>query len=232
MRIICASTMKGGAGKTATTCWLANVLAKHSDQRILVIDADNQKSITDLREEDMEIVGEGLKFDWDLKTANPEEAQAIIEDAYENDKYDIIFIDMPRMTGLEDDAIIALLAMADSFIIPIKPARTDALATGHFMATMADLKKIREGEGMPTYIYAFHNFYRNIKENSYLPEFAEGIGIELFGSKIKLKKIFENYNTHTSLLESTEGRDEFLPFVDEFIKKYELETQLTIPTSK
>lgn len=235
MRVICASTMKGGAGKTATTCWIANVLAKHSDQKVLVIDADNQKSITDLRQEDKEIAesgGGGVSFDWDLKTASPEEAQAIIEEAYEKESYDLIFIDMPRMTGLEDDAIIALLAMCDSFIIPIKPARADALATGHFMATMAELKKIRQDEGYPTYVYAFHNFYRNIKENTYLPEFAEEIGIQLFQSKIKLKKIYENYNTYTSLLESQEGRDEFLPFINEFLEKYEIEADLIIPTTK
>lgn len=233
MRVICASNMKGGAGKSATTCWLANALAKHSDQRILVIDADNQKTVTNLRRGDLETLeNDQSKFAWDLKTASPEEAETIIEEVFDNESYDIVFIDMPRMTGLEDDKILSLLAMCDSFLIPVKPSRPDALATSDFMATLAELKQIRESEGLPIYVYAFHNFYRNIKENEFLPEFAAEIGISLLDNRIKLKKLFEQYNTYTSLLESAEGREDFLPFLNEFIKKYELEVQLNTPSTK
>lgn len=233
MRVICASNMKGGAGKSATTCWLANSLATHSNQKILVIDADNQKTVTNLRRGDLEALDNDMtKFPWDLKTANPQEAEIIIEQVFEDESYDIVFIDMPRMTGLEDDNILSLLAMCDSFLIPVKPSRSDALATSDFMATLAELKQIRENEGLPIYVYAFHNFYRNIKENEFLPEFATEIGISLFDNRIKLKKLFDQYNTYTSLLETAEGRQDFLPFLNEFIQKYELEIQLDTPSSK
>ena len=233
MRVICASNMKGGAGKSATTCWLANALAKHSDQKILVIDADNQKTVTNLRRGDLAALDNDLtKFSWDLKTASPEEAETIIEQVFDDESYDIIFIDMPRMTGLEDDSILSLLAMCDSFLIPVKPSRPDVLATADFMATLAELKRIRENEGLPIYIYAFHNFYRNIKENEFLPEFAAEVGISLLHNRIKLKKQFEQYNTYTSLLETGEGREDFLPFLKEFIEKYELEVQLNVPSTK
>lgn len=233
MRVICASNMKGGAGKSATTCWLANALAKHSDQKILVIDADNQKTVTNLRRGDLAALDNDLtKFSWDLKTASPEEAETIIEQVFDDESYDIIFVDMPRMTGLEDDSILSLLAMCDSFLIPVKPSRPDVLATADFMATLAELKQIRENEGLPIYVYAFHNFYRNIKENEFLPEFAHEVGISLLNNRIKLKKQFEQYNTYSSLLETSEGREDFLPFLKEFIEKYELEVQLNVPTTK
>lgn len=139
---------------------------------------------------------------------------------------------MPRMTGLEDDSILSLLAMCDSFLIPVKPSRPDVLATADFMATLAELKQIRENEGLPIYVYAFHNFYRNIKENEFLPEFAHEVGISLFNNRVKLKKQFEQYNTFSSLLETSEGREDFLPFLKEFIEKYELEVQLNVPSTK
>lgn len=219
--------MKGGAGKSATTCWLANTLAKHTDQKILVIDADNQKTITNLRRQDLEnLDNQTDKIGWDLITAEPEKAEEIIEKVYDEDKYDIVFIDMPRMTGLGDDTIISLLAICDSFIIPIRPSRPDALATADFMATLAELKKIREENDLPIYVYAYHNFYRNIRENEFLPEFADDLGIEMMSNKIKLKKLFEFYDTYSSLLDTQEGVTEFKPFLEEFITRFELETTL------
>lgn len=230
MRIICAANMKGGAGKSATTCWIANALATHSSVRILVIDADNQQTITKLRKED-ELLAEETAFRWDLITAIPQQAETIIEDVYEKQTYDIVFIDMPRMTGLEDDAIISLLAMCDSFIIPIKASRPDTLALGDFMTTMGELKQIREAEGLPIYMYSYQNFYRNIRESKYLPAYSEEIGIRMMDNKIKHKKLFEFYDTYTSLLEIEDGIEDFLPFLQEFIEKYELDLVLEIPSS-
>ncbi|GAB3277133.1 hypothetical protein GCM10027347_50960 [Larkinella harenae] len=204
---------------------MANTLGKLG-QRILVIDADNQGTIAEIRQDDrfrLLARNKPLLFPWDLKMANPSQAQLIIEEAYEADQYDLIFIDMPRMTGLEDDAILSLLTMADSFLIPIKAQRGDAMSAAHFMATMRDLKKIREEEGFTTYVYGFHNQWRNITENEDVPPFAEDNGIELFTHIVKFKKIFEHYNTYTSLLETKEGREEFGPFLNEFIQKYELD---------
>ena len=52
MKIISVSTQKGGAGKTTITALLANSLSIDYQKKVLVIDVDEQGTLSDIRSED------------------------------------------------------------------------------------------------------------------------------------------------------------------------------------
>ena len=57
-RIISVCSQKGGSGKSAITIWLANCLSREN-KRVLVLDADGQRTIAKLRAREIERLGEG-----------------------------------------------------------------------------------------------------------------------------------------------------------------------------
>lgn len=221
-RIICIGNKKGGIGKSSTTIWLAGCLAVDLKQRVLILDSDGQQTVNDLRQVEVE---SGIEnFPYDISTISPNELSEFIEQNY--DKYDIIFLDMPRMTGNDDDNIVATLVNCDSMLIPFVASAPDTMSTADFMNTIKILGDIRKEEDLPFYVYGFLNRKSSLKENEYIPEFAQQIGVEIFDTAIKEKKIFKNLSTSTSLLSTKEGKKEFGPFLREFITKFELDISI------
>lgn len=216
-RIICIANQKGGIGKTSCTLWLAGALSVDYNQKVLVIDADAQQTINDLRTMERE---QGIEFfPFEVISTSPESIEAVIEEHF--DSYDLIFLDMPRMTG-NDEMIVDVLAVCDSMLIPFVASTADTMSTGVFMNIVESLGEIRKEENLPFYFFGFLNKSSRRKENDFIPEYAKDLGIVIFDTPIKDKKVFQQISTNKSILDSKDGNIDFKPFVDEFIKKFEI----------
>lgn len=216
-RIICIANQKGGIGKTSCTLWLAGALSVDYNQKVLVIDADAQQTINDLRTMERE---QGTEvFPFEVISASPESIEAVIEGHF--DSYDLIFLDMPRMTG-NDEMIVDVLAVCDSMLVPFVASTADTMSTGVFMNIVESLGEIRKEENLPFYSFGFLNKSSRRKENDFIPEYAKDLGIAIFDTPIKDKKVFQQISTNKSILDSKDGKKDFKPFVDEFIKKFDI----------
>jgi chromosome partitioning protein len=216
-RIICIANQKGGIGKTSCTLWLAGALSVDYNQKVLVIDADAQQTINDLRTMERE---QGTEvFPFEVISTSPESIEAVIEEHF--DSYDLIFLDMPRMTG-NDEMIVDVLAVCDSMLVPFVASTADTMSTGVFMNIVESLGEIRKEENLPFYSFGFLNKSSRRKENDFIPEYAKDLGITIFDTPIKDKKVFQQISTNKSILDSKDGKTDFKPFVEEFIKKFEL----------
>ena len=125
-KIISLTNQKGGSGKTTLSANLA-VLWSNSDYRVAVIDADNQKSLTNWIQARQKYYGENdIGFDYysfNISTIN-EELKIIKK------KYDFIIIDSPP--GITYDTI-QILKNSDYVYVPVQPSPIDLLATIPFL---------------------------------------------------------------------------------------------------
>ena len=128
---------------------------------------------------------------------------------------------MPRMTG-NDEMIVDVLAVCDSMLVPFVASTADTMSTGVFMNIVESLGEIRKEENLPFYSFGFLNKSSRRKENDFIPEYAKDLGIVIFDNPIKDKKVFQQISTNKSILDSKDGKTDFKPFVDEFIKKFEI----------
>ena len=101
VRIISVCSQKGGSGKSAITAWLANSLCREG-KRVLILDADGQRTIAKLRSREVDRLGEPEKA---CEVMATDDVATVLDERYED--FDVIFLDMPRMTG-PDEAVMAL----------------------------------------------------------------------------------------------------------------------------
>ncbi|MGY6696694.1 MAG: ParA family protein [Roseinatronobacter sp.] len=96
---------KGGAGKTTICAALASAMV-FSQKRVLLIDADAQQSLYDwaLRAQDK---GNSSDLVLAVKVRDEEELDAVLDDAFDNNRADYILIDTAGIAGAWADIVAA-----------------------------------------------------------------------------------------------------------------------------
>jgi chromosome partitioning protein len=115
-RIVSLINEKGGVAKTTTTVALAAAMAE-AGQKVMVIDADPQQSLTWWAEGGGDA---GAGFNFDYVTDTDPRALSRLRELRD---YDIVFVDAPgNKSGEATHVLQAMLAASDYAILPMEPA--------------------------------------------------------------------------------------------------------------
>jgi len=220
VKVVSFANQKGGVGKSTLTVMAANYLASKG-LKVLVVDSDYQGSILALRKMDEAELGRDYKFNYDVKFCLPKDLEVLM-DEYE-DKYDIMFIDMPGQSY--GDGLSKLLTLLDYAFIPVKTGDTDVHSSMDFMENIYVASDIREKCDLPPLKYhlvineaepktiRFKNLLEFMKMKGYF--YNENLVVK---KKVSIKDLS---NTYINPVEDKDGED-LKPFLEEIKRLLEI----------
>jgi chromosome partitioning protein len=220
-RVISIANSKGGVGKSTVTILLASALAKQKNKKVLILDTDSQASVSEWLATEQQAYPEEKSL-VKVEAIAPEHVQMYLEKFGED--YDIIFIDIPRMTNsMNETANVQLLYYCDSVLIPILGSRLDVMSTGKFFQVVKDAEMKKKELGFDYKIIGFLNKETNRKDNQHAKMILgqEG-GIPMMKTTLRDLKLFTAPSLFDSLLDTKEGRERFEPFFNEVIEELEI----------
>lgn len=214
--IISITSSKGGVGKSTITSHLATILSKTNS--VLVIDCDNQQSISDTRNFEQNNNFEGMGPPFALISMNV----ASIKDQLKKltKEYDYTFIDFPRISS-DDNTTIKAMFYCDIVIVPVVASNTDIFSTIRFLKSLDDIKFEKSKKGFDFHFFGFLNKKNRRKENSEIIPYLQKNGLQMFDSSLADIKLLSYSDTFSSLLDSKKGKERFEPFYKEFLQKIE-----------
>jgi len=219
-RVISVANSKGGVGKSTITILLAAALAKQKGKKVLILDTDSQRSVAKWLTSE--------KADYDTPALVEVEAMSPLHvQNYLNkfgDDFDIVFIDVPRMTdGMNETANVQLLYFCDTILIPVLGTRLDVASTIDFYRIAKDAETHRKKLDFDCQVLGFINKETNRKDNQEAKEIlSEAIGMPMVDASIRDLKLFTTPSLHESLLDTKEGRGRFEGFFNEVIQKLKI----------
>lgn len=215
VRIISVCSQKGGSGKSAITAWLANSLCREG-KRVLVLDADGQRTIAKLRSREIERLGQPEKACEVLAT---DDVATVLDERYED--FDVIFLDLPRMTG-PDEAVMAL-TFCDSILVPIRLGDSDVLSAFEFIKAAKKMGDIRRDRGFEFNIFGVQNFRQpNLRENQDIGRYAEMLNITIFNNAIPNRADFMRVSTIDCPSDFSSIAEVYKSFYQEFKQRYQI----------
>jgi chromosome partitioning protein len=133
--IVVVGGVKGGTGKTTIATNLA-VMRSASGKKVLLVDADEQKS-SSLFSEQRD--GLGIETKWVTIQLGGKDLRKQISRL--KDDYDDIIIDVG---GRETSSQRSALAVADMYVLPFNPASYDIWTVGQVNTLISDMKSMNE----------------------------------------------------------------------------------------
>ena len=219
-RIISIANSKGGVGKSVVTVMLAVALASAKNRKVLIIDCDSQNSVATMYDQECALYEDEPLVE--VEALTPRRVQTFLK-RFASD-YDVIFIDIPRMTdGKKDNnAVVMLLQHCDSILIPVIGSEVDVLSTSDFVDIVKDTADYKEEMEEDFKFYGFIN-RRNLRKSNELAEKAmKKQGLKMFKHSISDLKIFTHPSFFASILDYAEGQRRFEDFFKEFTRKFKL----------
>ncbi|WP_207510013.1 ParA family protein [Telluribacter humicola] len=214
-RIISVCSQKGGSGKSAITIWLANCLSREN-KRVLVLDADGQRTIAKLRTREIERIG---KSENTCEVMATDDVASVLDERYE--EFDFIFLDLPRMTG-PDEAVMAL-TFCDSLLVPIRLGDSDVLSAFEFIKAAKKMGDIRKERGYDFNIYGVQNFRQhNLRENGDIDRYADMLDITIFDNALPNRADFMRVGTMDCPLDYSSIAEPYEAFYQEFKQRYQI----------
>lgn len=219
-RVLAVANSKGGVGKSTVTILLAAALAKQQKKKILIIDTDSQKSVAKWLASE--------KDDYDtpqlvnVEAMPPMHVHSYLEKFGED--YEIIFIDVPRMTdGMNETANVQLLYFCDAILIPVLGTRLDVSSTVDFYKIAKDAETVRKKNDMDCQVMGFINKENQRKDNQEAKDIlSEQVGMQMLAATLRDLKLFTTPSLFESILDTPEGKRRFEPFFKEICKKLNL----------
>ena len=222
-RIISVANRKGGVGKTTVGLFLATALAQKG-KKVIYLDCDSQASAYQYRKfEKDNIYGKEVAEPYKIRFVNPIYLFDELDQARDN--FDVIFIDIPRLThGEGDDKIASVLAMCDTVLIPIKSGELDNLSTIGFLNMIKNIEIYKKEKGYPYQYMAFLSMVgKRPSDDTDARDFMADLKIPTFKNELRDVRALSKPYTYESLLEKgKEERSRFEPFFNEFIEKLNL----------
>ncbi len=218
-RVISVANSKGGVGKSCISIMLAVALARIKDKKVLIIDCDSQGSVTDMYEREREMYEGDPAIE--VEELTPRKVQTFLK-RFGGD-YDIIFIDIPRMTDKKKDtATVMLLYNCDAVLVPVVGNEVDVLSSQDFSVLLAEAANDKEDMGDSFSYYGFINRRNQRKSNELAEKEMKEGGMKMFKNSLPDLKIFTHPSFYKSIMESAEGERRFEGFFKEFCRKFKI----------
>lgn len=220
-RIISVANRKGGVGKSIVTILLAVALARHKNKKVLILDCDNQGSISEMYQNEVELMGEEYQPAVEVEEITARKVQTFLKRF--GDDYDVIFVDIPRMTdNKKDNATVMLLYNCDSILMPVVGNEVDVLSSVDFLRIVEEAAEFKEEVGEELKYYGFINRRNQRKTNELAETAMKDQGLKMMKNSLSDLKIYTLPSFFTSIMETAEGKRRFEDFFTEFCRKYKL----------
>ena len=249
MKILSVSNQKGGGGKTVTTALLAVTLSQDYGRSLLLVDVDEQQTLTDIRKQDEDYYA---NFPYTIITKpfrllrdTPQGVKAVLdEDGYEvnpaadyleelrknSQEYDVVLVDMPGRT--DDQNLLELIAVIDGLLVPVITDQNDKFSTVKYLENIKKIDAHHRNQGDEFTYYAFQTRMEGLREESEIKDFCNALEINLFSTNLRKKAIYARYNTYQSYLAPgskimgdyvpRDVKEELKAFTEEFIEKFNI----------
>ena len=218
--IISIANRKGGVGKTTLSILLATALSQEKGLKVCLLDTDSQKSAVSRRMIE-QAQNDGEKAPYPIEHVFPK--YLTMELKHRSEDYDVILIDVPRLTDSEKDTeVVTAIVHCDCVIIPTTPAEMDVVATNDFLKIVKDVEEKRTELGMPFSYHLVVNKWNNTKDCTNTVDYFKGKKTPIFDAHINDLVVFRPPSTYTSVLGTKEGKRRFGDFFNEFLKKTNL----------
>ncbi len=194
------ANQKGGVGKTTITVMLSTLLRYENGKKILILDADFQRSIAQKRkkeirqimasEEQLILFSRNLGINYDeLKGQSAKDMEDTLTKAIDKKIYTVIECDPKNVMdyikawygkvdyifidvpgNIRQEGIVNLLQRTELIMIPMVASELDIDSTAHFIKILGKIKKVREENGLSMSILGVLNKKTNKKKNQFLVE--------------------------------------------------------------
>ena len=219
-KILSICNSKGGVGKSVVTLMVASALAEQKEKKVLIIDCDSQASVLAMYEKEMEYYPDDTPL-IEVEALSPRRVNTFLK-RFGAD-YDIIFIDIPRMTDKKDDnPTVMLLYNCDGILVPVIGSDVDALATQEFMAIIEECIEFKAEMKEDFSAYGFINRRNQRKSNEEVEKMLRQDGLKMFSYSLSDLRIFTSPSVFCSPLSTAEGTRRFEPFYKEFCRKFKV----------
>lgn len=219
-KIISFLTQKGGAGKTQCTVLAAGSFSSQN-YKVLVIDIDDQQSITTARKFD-EPAPPGV-FDVESITGHNRVLSLIEKLPAWDQQYEIIFIDLPGKLDIDlpvsDQLISRVLMYLDYLLVPFVAGNYNLESTLAFINVAQKIEALRANMERPLYLIGFVNMYRKRSRiNDYLLQDIDKIisktNIRFMNTKLSNYTSFADIDTVTSFYNHRSQQPDVLNLVN------------------
>ena len=219
-KILSICNSKGGVGKSVVTSMVATSLAEQKNKKVLIIDCDSQATIYEFAEQEKEQYP-----DYDplveVEALSPRRVNTFLKRFA--DDYDVIFIDIPRMTDKKaDNPTVMLLYNCDGILVPVIGSDVDVLATQEFLAVVQECREFKTEMKEDFSAYGFINRRNLRKSNEEAETQLKNDGLKMFTNSLPDLKIFTTPSLFKSPLQSAEGQRRFEDFYKEFCRKFKV----------
>ncbi len=219
-KILSISNSKGGVGKSVVTMMVATALAEQKKKKVLIIDCDSQASVYEMYEQEKEMYPDKTPL-IEVEALSPRRVNTFLK-RFGGD-YDVIFIDIPRMTDKKaDNPTVMLLYNCDGILVPVIGSEVDVLATQEFMEVLEECKNFKADMKEDFTAHGFINRRNLRKSNAEAEELLNKAGLKMFENSLSDLRIFTTPTIFKSPLSSTEGERRFGAFFNEFCKKFKV----------
>ena len=220
-KIISVAHRKGGVGKTSTTLHLATAFATRGKLKVIVLDTDSQQSAFKYREFEQKNIYDGKEPPYVIERVQPK--FLFDELRHLRNKYDLIFIDVPRLTeGSEDSHLATMITYCDCVLIPIVAGDLEGLSTSEFVKLIQGIDEYKKQKEFSFTYFGFLNKRNQRSENQEAVEFMKKLKVPMFENALSDVKALSKPYTYESVLDNKDGATRFEPFFNEFIKKFEI----------
>ncbi len=215
---ICNS--KGGVGKSVVTMMVAVAVAERKNRKVLIIDCDSQASVSAMYEQEVENYPDDTPL-IEVEALSPRRVNTFLK-RFGSD-YDVIFIDIPRMTDKKaDNPTVMLLYNCDGILVPVIGAGVDSIATQEFLEILDECKSFKAEMDEELICYGFINRRNLRKSNAETETDLKKAGLKMFSNSLSDLRIFTTPSVFGSPLTTAEGTRRFEPFFKEFCRKFKV----------
>jgi chromosome partitioning protein len=233
--VLSFANQKGGCGKSTTTLLVANALSqKPFNLKVLVIDADLQRTISKERQADAKM---HKTFPYPIITSSIFDRKVVSDVSDALADYDIILIDIPGMLYTDEHQqkeMATVLAICDLIIIPIQATKPSIRASMEFLETCRKVKNIKDKRNLKFEVTCFINQKKNTNESQRsLPELIGKIGVNYLEADLSERVYYTRvFDTYTSILldrgdaSATGEFDRFLTKLIKLIEKQKINSTI------